>query len=76
VGAGEQGVLPVESKRTDGAFDGVVAEIDSAIVEKADQTVPAGQRVADRLPEGAIGADLPAACFKEPVEVIDDRRLR
>ena len=73
VGAGEQGVLAVEGKRTDGALDGVVVEIDAAIVEKADQAVPAGQRLADRLAETALGADLPPAGFEEVVQVVDDR---
>ena len=67
VGACEQGVLSIEGERTDGALDGVVVEVDAAIVEEAGQAVPARKRVADRLAETALGADLPAACFKEPV---------
>jgi hypothetical protein len=73
VGAGEQGVLAIEGERTDGALDSVVVEIDATIVEEADQAVPAWERVADRLAEAALGADLPAACFEEPVQVVDDR---
>lgn len=73
VGASEQGVLAIEGERPNRALDGVVVEIDPAIVEEADKTVSARERVADRLAETALGTDLPTACFKEPVELVDDR---
>lgn len=49
VGACEQGVLAVESQRPDGTLDGVVIEIDAAIVEEARQAIPAFKGVADRF---------------------------
>lgn len=73
VGAGEQGVFAVESQRADGALDCVVVEIDATIVEEACQATPSFEGVADRFAELGLGADLPAACFEEPVEVVDDR---
>jgi len=73
VGACEQSIFAVEGERTDGALDGVVVVIDAAIVEEADEAVPARERVADRLAETAFGTDLSAACFEEPVEIVDDR---
>jgi len=73
VGACEQGILAVESQRADGALDGIVVEIDTAIIEEVDETVPAWERVADRLAEAALGADLSATGFEEPVQVVDDR---
>ena len=37
VGAREQGIFPVQRDRADGTFDGVVIELDAAIVEEAGQ---------------------------------------
>lgn len=73
VGACEQSIFEVEGERTDGALDGVVVEIDAAIVEEVDEAVPARERVADRLADTAFGLDLSAACFEEPIEIVDDR---
>ena len=64
VGACEQSIFEVEGERTDGALDGVVVEIDAAIVQEAYKAVPARERVADRLAETAFGTDLSAACFE------------
>ena len=72
-GACEQSIFEVEGERTDGALDGVVVEIDAAIVEEVDEAVPACERVSDRLAETAFGLDLSAACFEEPIEIVDDR---
>lgn len=63
----------MEDKRTDGALDSVVVEIDTAIVEEADEAVPARERVADRLAETALCADLPTACLEEVMQVVHDR---
>ena len=57
----------------DRALDGIVVEIDAAIFEESDESVPPQKRVADRFAQAALGADLPAACFEEPVEVVDNR---
>lgn len=57
VRACEQGVLAVEGDRPDGALDDVGIYVDAPILEKAGQTFPAGQRVADRLGELGLLAD-------------------
>jgi len=49
VGAGEQGVLAVQRDRPDRPLDRVGVELDAAVVEKADEALPACQGVADRL---------------------------
>lgn len=49
VGAGEQGVLTVKYDRSDRPLDWVSVELDAAVVEKADEAVPAREGVADRL---------------------------
>jgi hypothetical protein len=41
VGACEQRIFPVECDRTDRTFDGVVVELDTAIIDEARQTLPA-----------------------------------
>ena len=49
VGSGEQGVLAVQRQRPDGALDGVVVDLDPAVVEEQGEPLPAGERIADRL---------------------------
>jgi hypothetical protein len=51
VGAGEQGIFAIEGQRSDAALDGVGVEVDAAVVDKARQAVPAGERIADRFAE-------------------------
>ena len=41
VGACEQRIFPVERDRTDRALDGVVVELDTAIIDEARQALPA-----------------------------------
>jgi hypothetical protein len=50
----EQSIFPVEC---DGAFDGVVVDFDSTIVDEARQAFPARQGVADGFGELALLAD-------------------
>ncbi len=49
VGAGVQGVLAGERQGSNGALDGVVVDLDPAVVEEKGQARPAGQRIADGL---------------------------
>lgn len=35
VGAGEQGIVAIEGQRPDAALDGIVVEIDTAVVDEA-----------------------------------------
>ena len=72
VGSCEQGVFAVEGKRADGTLDGVVVEIDPAIIEEAREAIPAFEGIADRFAELGFGADLTAAGFEELVKVIND----
>jgi|TARA_R110000824_G_scaffold391723_1_gene589680 hypothetical protein len=64
VGSGEQGIFAIEGERADGAFDGVIVEIEAAIIKEADEPVPTGQRIADRLAQTALGADLTEPGFE------------
>lgn len=73
VRACEQGILPVERERPDGAFDCVVVEIDAAISEEARQPFPAFEGVADRFAELGLGTDLTAPSIQEQVKIIDDQ---
>src|SRR5215210_3379669 len=72
VRAGEQGILPVQSDRPDGSLDGVAVEIDAAVVDEVAEAVPSKERVADRLAELALGADLAKPALKILVQLVDD----
>lgn len=72
VGAGEQGVLAIEGEGPNRPFDGVVVEVDAAIVEEPGEAIPAGERIADRLAELALGADLAVTGFKVLTQILDD----
>jgi hypothetical protein len=53
----EQCILSVERDRADRAFNGVVVELDAAVIEEARQAFPARQGVADGLGQFALLAD-------------------
>ena len=57
--AGEEGVLPAEGDRPDGSLDDVRVQLDPAILEEQDQTLPVAQGVADRLGQGGAPRDPP-----------------
>lgn len=57
IGAGEKGVLAIEGQRPDGPLDGVVVELDAAIIQEQGQARPARQRVADRLGQFGLLTD-------------------
>jgi hypothetical protein len=57
VRAGEQRVFPIERDRADGALDGVVVELDAAVIDEARQALPARQGIADGLGKLAFPAD-------------------
>lgn len=43
----EHRIFPVQRDRTDRALDGVVVELDTAIVDEARQPLPARERITD-----------------------------
>src|SRR5436190_24368129 len=51
VGAGKQMVLTPQRDGSDRAFDGIVVELDTAIVEEMTEGRPAGKGVTDRAGE-------------------------
>jgi hypothetical protein len=60
--------FPIERHRTDGAFDGVVVELDATIIDEARQALPARQRVADGVGEPALLADQGELCAQLALE--------
>ena len=52
-------VFAAERDRPDGAFDGVVVELDAAVIQEPAESFPAGQCVTDRTSIAAAG-DYPA----------------
>src|ERR1700730_14329979 len=71
VGTGEQGVLPVERDRADGALDGVVVELDAAVINEARQSLPARQGIADCFSKLAFLADSAELCAPPRFERVD-----
>lgn len=71
VETGEQGVLAVQRKGSDRELDGVAVEVDAAIGEESRETIPAGQRVADRFAKLAFSAYLAVVGFEILAKVID-----
>ena len=57
IGTCEQCILPIKRDGTDRAFDGVVVELDAAIIDEARQPFPARQGVPDGLGKLALLAD-------------------
>ncbi len=57
IGAGEEGILPIERNGADRAFDDVGVDFDAAVVEEAAEPCRAHKRVADRLGQLALLAD-------------------
>ena len=73
VGAREQCIFPVECDGADGAFDGVVVELDAAVIDEARQALPARQGVADGLGEFALLADQAEFCSQPRLQRVDER---
>src|SRR5450432_4066079 len=71
VRAGEQRVLSVERDRADGALDGVVVELDAAVIDKARQAFPARQGITDGLGKFAFLADQAKFCAQPRLERVD-----
>src|SRR3984893_4620832 len=69
----EQCIFPVERDRTDGAFDGVVVELDAAIVDEVGQAFPARQGVTDGFGELALLTDQTKFCPQPRFKGVDER---
>jgi hypothetical protein len=73
VRAGEGRILTIERNRSDGPFDAVAVEFDTAVIEEADETVPASGGIADRFGKRALAADPGELGIEEAAEFFDDR---
>ena len=73
VGAREQRIFPVERDRADRALDGIVVELDAAIVDEARQAFPTRERIADGLGELALLTDQAEFCAQPLLECIGER---
>jgi len=62
VGACEERIFPVEDDRTDGAFEGAVVELDTAVIKEARQSLPTRERIADGVGELALLTDQTKLC--------------
>src|SRR3954453_21056036 len=73
VGAGEEMVLPAERNGSDRSLDGIVVELDPAVLEEPAKSVPAGERIADRLGEAAAGGEPRQLFCKPELQCLDER---
>ena len=73
VGAGEEGVLAVERDGPDGSLDDVGVHLDTAVFEGEVEPLPSGQRVADRLGQLALLADVIELRLEPCLQGLDDR---
>lgn len=71
-GACEQGVLAVEGQVPDRPLDGIGVELNAPIVEEYGEPVPAGERIAYRFGQLALGADLADPGLEKMTQIIDD----
>ena len=69
--AGEQSVLAIERQRADSSLDDVIIDFDAAVVEEERKPRPARQRVADRLGERALAADLRQRAVEEALQRVE-----
>src|SRR4051794_26523361 len=66
-------ILPAEGNWPDRPLDGVGVQLEPAVLEEQDQTLPVAQRVADRLGQAGLARD-PLQLGREPaVQGIHDR---
>src|SRR5271166_5091990 len=73
VGAGEESIFSIQCDRTDRPFHDVAVDLDAAVIEEADQAIPARQGIADRLRELGLLANQAELGAKPGFEVVDDR---
>src|SRR4051795_11528269 len=66
-------VLPAEGNWPDRPLDGVGVQLEPAVLEEQDQTLPVAQRVADRLGQGRLARDPPQLGGEPAVEGLHDR---
>jgi hypothetical protein len=60
----EERVLAVEGNRSDGTLDDVGIDLDPAIIDEAQETVPAAQAITDRFGDRALPGDGRELCFE------------
>ena len=66
----EQRIFPIECDRTDGAFDGIVVELDAAIIDEARQALPTRESIADGVGELALLTNQTEFCAQPTLECI------
>ena len=55
VGSGKQVIFAAERDRPDRALNSVGIKFDASVIEEATKSVPAGQRITDRISKAAAG---------------------
>lgn len=73
VATGKEVVLAAERHRSDRSLDGVRVEFDAAVMEEAGQSIPARQRIPDRLGEIAAAGQLRELHLEPKAKAVNDR---
>src|SRR5690349_6452221 len=73
VGAGEQMVLAPQRHGSDGTFDGIVVELDTAVVQEMTEGRPAGKGVADRVAEATAARNTTKLRLEPRLHRLDKR---
>ena len=74
IGAGEEPCLATKGKSSQGPLRRIVREADPAIVEEADEALPASQHVVDRLSDGGRARQALAFPMEPGLQVGHERR--
>src|SRR5258708_6100843 len=69
----EEMVFSSESNGTDRAFDRIGIELDATILQKSRETVPARQRISDRIGESAAARHLAELLLEPDLHLFDQR---
>ena len=70
---GEEGILPVQRDRTDGAFDGIGVDLDAAIGQETSKAVTVSGDVGERLAQWRLCGRAGAVMAQPVVEAGEDR---
>lgn len=73
VRSGEERILAIEGDRPDGSLNDVGIDLDPAIIEKANKTVPTAEAIADRVGDRALPGHGGELGLQPDLELFEER---